>query len=55
MQVRKALLEDVETIVFIEESALQTSLGMPFFRQEFLTNPFANYYLIEDQGVFVFF
>ena len=51
MQVRKAVIEDIETIVSIEESALQTSLGMLFFRQEFLTNPFANYYLVEDQGV----
>lgn len=51
MQVRKASLGDIETIVSIEESALHTSLGVPFFKQEFLTNPFANYYIVEDQGV----
>lgn len=51
MHVRKAKTEDAELIASIEQSALDASLGIPFLRQELLTNPFANYYIIEKNEV----
>ena len=51
MQVRKATFEDAEIITAIEQSALDETLGIPFLRQELLTNPFANYYIVEEDGV----
>ena len=51
MQVRKARDIDAEIISSIEQSALNESLGIPFLRQELLTNPFANYYIVEKNEV----
>jgi [ribosomal protein S18]-alanine N-acetyltransferase len=51
MVVRKATVRDVELIDAIEQSALDETLGIPFLKQELLTNPFANYYIVEKNEV----
>lgn len=51
MIVRKATVGDVELIDAIEQSALDETLGIPFLRQELVSNPFANYYIVEKNEV----
>ena len=48
MQIRRAKLEDITTIVKLEQTVFKESLGESFLYDELSLNPFARMYIIED-------
>lgn len=48
MRIRRAKLEDIETIVKLEHIVFKESLGETFLYDELYLNPFARMYIIED-------
>ena len=53
MQIRRAKLDDIPTIVKLEQTVFKESLGESFLYDELSLNPFARMYVIEDEQGFV--
>ncbi len=51
--IRKAHLNDLETIVSLEEATFGTSLGYSFLKQELLENDFSRIYVIENESMII--
>lgn len=50
MSIRKAKIDDIPSLVRLEELVFEQSLGESFLYDEFLLNPFAHYFVYEKEN-----
>jgi len=48
--IRKAKVDDINNLVSLEKKVFEQSLGESFLYDEFLLNPFAHYFVFEQEG-----